>query len=444
MLASPHLCLHFSQNLGHDTDRIDETESSNMHDSVSSDSSGETIYHVEQPLPSIPTPLASTNRAMLRDLEDKWDNRKLATKVGFICVQVKKLTTEREKRARETKDGVDDILEEISHINPITPKFAKAIALRGVLDALRLPMRQMSVVTNKKAQTLFEEFEKQSWGEVGIPTMSAATSGPKPTASAYHSTSRRVRPINASHIPMSTPVTPAINSAVPKLQDEKEVLRFGDDHPQFGIRGIMHGINVRINRAKQTQSYCLAKDRTHKRSDITGHNGHIVGFCVPYQINLVFIGLHGSSQGGMYGNGVTGAYSITVLSDSTYGKVDDDVGNDVLLYSGSGFLENTDPDRPKETDGTTALQTSALKKLEVRVIRGRTKKEGGPKAGFRYDGLYKIVSQEQLVNQKKGAYLRFKLVRLAGQPAIDTSRPTEDELEEYKAVKLAIKEKRGL
>jgi hypothetical protein len=121
--------------------------------------------------------------------------------------------------------------------------------------------------------------------------------------------------------------------------------------------------------------------------------------------------------------------------------MDQDVG-DELYYSGSGSLENTDPDNLKETEGTAALRTSALNKNPVRVIRGKNKmKNDAPKAGFRYDGLYKVVAQEQLINGKGGAYLRFKLERLPGQPLVDKSRPNSDDLKKFRAIKQAVQEK---
>jgi hypothetical protein len=223
--------------------------------------------------------------------------------------------------------------------------------------------------------------------------------------------------------------------------DDKEVLRFGEDHSVFGAGGVMRGIKVRFNKTKKTTSYFLDKGRNHGRADIISHNGHSVGDCWPYQICLLRDGIHGSLQGGIYGNKASGAYSIVVLGDSVYATMDQDVG-DKLYYSGSGSLENTDPDNPKETEGTAALQTSALNKNPVRVIRGKNKmKKGAPKAGFRYDGLYKVVAQEQLINGKGGAYLRFKLERLPAQPLVDQSRPNADDMRKFWAIKEAVQEK---
>jgi len=265
----------------------------------------------------------------------------------------------------------------------------------------------------------YQLLEEQYWGEpVNLPTPQAA-----------HRTSReRERP-------------DANASATSLRLDDKEVLRFEEHHSVFGDDGVMRGVKVRFNKTKKTTSYFLDKGRNHRRADIIGHNGHRVGDCWPYQICLLRDGIHGSLQGGIYGNKASGAYSIVVLGDSAYATMDQDVG-DELYYSGSGSLENTDPGNPKETEGTAALQTSALNKNPVRVIRGKNKmKKDAPKTGFRYDGLYKVVTQEQLINGKGGAYLRFKLERLPVQPLVDKSRPNADDLKKFWAIKQAVQEK---
>ena len=50
-----------------------------------------------------------------------------------------------------------------------------------------------------------------------------------------------------------------------------------------------------------------------------------------------------------------------------------------------------------------------------------------PSRGYRYDGLYMIESEAMEKNLKGGAYIRFKLVRCAGQKEIDASRPNAKE-----------------
>ena len=74
------------------------------------------------------------------------------------------------------------------------------------------------------------------------------------------------------------------------------------------------------------------------------------------------------------------------------------------------------------------MRVSHAHNRSVRVLRSSA--AGGkyaPSRGYRYDGLYMIESEAQEKNLKGGAYIRFKLVRCAGQKNIDTSRPTMKE-----------------
>ena len=72
----------------------------------------------------------------------------------------------------------------------------------------------------------------------------------------------------------------------------------------------------------------------------------------------------------------------------------------------------------------------------LRVIRsGKAEGPYAPSKGLRYDGLYKIESEAQEKNMKGGAYLRFKLVRCAGQKEIDASRPNLQERKVFDALK---------
>lgn len=61
-----------------------------------------------------------------------------------------------------------------------------------------------------------------------------------------------------------------------------------------------------------------------------------------------------------------------------------------------------------------------------------------PAKGIRYDGLYRIISERVAQNMKGGAYMRFKLLREAGQPAIDLSRPTQVEKDVFDRLKSSI------
>ena len=83
---------------------------------------------------------------------------------------------------------------------------------------------------------------------------------------------------------------------------------------------------------------------------------------------------------------------------------------------------------PVISKDTKCLQKSYQLGREVRVIRASTNPTSyAPTAGYRYDGLYVITAQQQSLNMKGGAYLRFRFERLGGQPPLDGSRPTIQE-----------------
>jgi hypothetical protein len=196
----------------------------------------------------------------------------------------------------------------------------------------------------------------------------------------------------------------------------------------------MHGIALLRNEDTTRKSYVLDRRYKQRPANRVGHNGHQVGNCWPFQICLLRDGVHGALQGGIYGNVTTGAYSIIVLG-SVYSEMDSDTG-DTLYYTGSGSLENTDPKNPKATEGTKALQTSQAMNQAVRVIRGKSDKyAGAPDVGFRYDGLYDVVSSEEKYNNKGGVYLVFKLERQGGQPRIAESKPDPALQKKFRAIK---------
>ena len=86
------------------------------------------------------------------------------------------------------------------------------------------------------------------------------------------------------------------------------------------------------------------------------------------------------------------------------------------------------------------MQQSYADRRPIRVLRTAGGKwHNCPAKGIRYDGLYRIVSSDGTAkNAKGGAYVRFKLVRMAGQPAIDLSRPTQVEKDVFDRLKTSI------
>jgi hypothetical protein len=92
----------------------------------------------------------------------------------------------------------------------------------------------------------------------------------------------------------------------------------------------------------------------------------------------------------------------------------------------------TESQTPTPTSRTSFLR-STVRKHPVRVLRGPNKKSTyAPPDGFRYDGLYNIVSEE-LLDQDRGMY-RFRLERVPGQDPIRykgvEKRPTKQQLDE--------------
>ncbi len=176
--------------------------------------------------------------------------------------------------------------------------------------------------------------------------------------------------------------------------------------------------------------------------NVRGHNGLTVGQWWPLRMCAIRDGAHGSSVGGIAGGEKSGAFSIVVSSKcivlsmdrvqlirvlAGYEDLDKDHG-DILFYSGSNSHDNVDKSAPVITYATKALRRSMLDRRPIRVLRsGAGTSPFSPSKGLRYDGLYTIVSEELKQNLKKGVYLRFKLVRDAGQPIIDLLRPSSHE-----------------
>ncbi|MGV9313421.1 YDG/SRA domain-containing protein [Streptomyces sp. NPDC003691] len=102
--------------------------------------------------------------------------------------------------------------------------------------------------------------------------------------------------------------------------------------------------------------------------------------------------VHRPRIAGICGTKATGAESI-VLSGGY--KDDEDLG-DVIIYTGHGGQDgagNQINDQSLEDSGNAALVTSYLQGLPVRVIRGsKSESVYAPQSGYRYDGLYRVVS----------------------------------------------------
>ncbi|KAK5111601.1 hypothetical protein LTR85_011830 [Meristemomyces frigidus] len=149
----------------------------------------------------------------------------------------------------------------------------------------------------------------------------------------------------------------------------------------------------------------------------------------PTQLTTVRDGAHGATIAGISGAEGEGAYSCIMSGGHDY--PDEDHGN-VVLYCG------TDSNDGSVTGPTKRMLESEENGKPVRLIRSHNlKSEHAPEIGFRYDGLYKVVSSENMDTATHPRQRhRFKLVRLPGQAEIRSTgpakRPTEQEKEAHK------------
>jgi hypothetical protein len=135
-----------------------------------------------------------------------------------------------------------------------------------------------------------------------------------------------------------------------------------------------------------------------------------VGTVFPNRKALRDAGIHRPLQAGICGTGETGAESI-VLN----GGYEDDVDTrDEIIYTGHG---GNDPASGQQiadqtlTGSNLSLVRSFEWELPVRVVRGWREPSGvGPKAGYRYDGLYRVVEHWEERGRSGFKIWRFRLV----------------------------------
>ncbi|MCJ1226367.1 hypothetical protein MMC12_003017 [Toensbergia leucococca] len=204
------------------------------------------------------------------------------------------------------------------------------------------------------------------------------------------------------------------------------------NHPIYGTKGIMRGIL--ISDGGQMRTYKIDTNFTRRDCRVVGHNGLEVGQWWPLQLCAVRDGAHGARMAGIAGSSKDGgAFSIVV--SGLYSDLDRDRG-ELLYYSGSQSHDNTNPSTPIISNGTRMLQLAYQNGRPLRVLRTALgEHKCCPSVGIRYDGLYHITGQEQIINLKGGAYVRFRLERSAGQAPINVSRPNWEERDRYGLVK---------
>ncbi len=349
--------------------------------------------------------------------------------IARYAVQLKKDGRKPKPLNDEQKTKLTLVLRALSNIQGLTPALETSIGLKTALElVMDLPDNALSAKYQfpppfpDMAEAAYEKFEAENWGNndevrdddddddnepndtddhAATPTPSSSTTGP-----------RRQRPSS------SQPATAVIRRPPPA-------------HPIYGAQGIMH--DILVDRGGKMITYKIDDRHQHISAKVFGHNGITVGQWWPLQMCALRDGAHGMRMGGIAGSPTYGAYSIIV--SGLYTDLDADFG-DRLFYSGSRSHDNTDPAVPVLSDATKALQRSRENGKVVRVLRASAGNSHlSPSVGLRYDGLYRVEREEIMLNKKGGAYLRFRLRRVGGQPPIDRSRPTVAEKRDYDCVR---------
>ena len=157
--------------------------------------------------------------------------------------------------------------------------------------------------------------------------------------------------------------------------------------------------------------------KARPRAGIThGHIGAIpdvaVGTVFPDRKALREAGIHRPLQAGICGTGKTGAESIVLNG----GYEDDKDSMGEIVYTGHG---GNDPNTGQQVADQTLTGTnlSLVRSCDwgrpVRVVRGWREPGGlGPKAGYRYDGLYRVIEYREERGKSGYKIWRFRLVPL--------------------------------
>ncbi|GAU33363.1 hypothetical protein TSUD_364880 [Trifolium subterraneum] len=181
--------------------------------------------------------------------------------------------------------------------------------------------------------------------------------------------------------------------------------------------------NALAKRPDLRASHALTSNgiKTNTRRRAGGVPGIEVGDIFFFRMEMCLVGLHAQSMGGIdYMNIKDGSkddtMALSVVSSGVYG--DESKDNDILYYSGSG--ENFNKKDKHVTDqklqrGNLALDRSAQRHDEVRVIRGLRDTVNRSAKIYMYDGLYKIEDSWIEMEKSGGGVFKYKMVRLPGQ-----------------------------
>ena len=131
-------------------------------------------------------------------------------------------------------------------------------------------------------------------------------------------------------------------------------------------------------------------------------------------------GVHRPRSAGISGRGRAGAASVVLAGGYENTQ---DFGNEIL-YTGHGGRDSESGQQIAHqalTRGNSALATSNLLGLPVRVIRGaRHHSPYSPLVGYRYDGLYAVDDYWQERGRSGFRIWRFRVIKL---PMVSTAEP---------------------
>ena len=348
-----------------------------------------------------------------------------------VYFNLKEKKSEAEKRVCEEKCGLVDLLTKIDSVETITAEFAKETFLNPILENL-MGCDRFSNETIETARTLHDKFEQYGWGKpLFFPESFPAPSSASPTQSSRLQKKRRTDTSAPSANAQAVAGEEISNSAMVKTTDGKgkkkgvKPVHPNESHPIYGVRGVLNGIILKPSLDGRTASRMINPEAKVPPANTRGDKGLHVGQWWVFQLCLLLAGVHGCTQAGIYGNKSDGAFSI-VITDG-YDKMDKDDGN-IIRYSAP--LSPNKLRSSRVADKSEMLSVSLQNRQPVRVIRGACKSSPyAPKTGFRYDGLYTVTGKENCTDyEKRGAYVRYFLERIDGQPEIDRSRPTSDEI----------------
>ncbi|KAI5287019.1 hypothetical protein KEM54_006303 [Ascosphaera aggregata] len=217
------------------------------------------------------------------------------------------------------------------------------------------------------------------------------------------------------------------------VKDDIEVLlgrwRRGDWDP-YPFRGMELRRNITTGNSSRAED---PKFRFKRAANVVGDKHLRNGQWWPYRLSMLRDGAHGSSEGGIAGNEMVGAVSCILgggSSDNTGIDYPDKDDGDVVDYCSTANRSGT------MTTNTKLMIRAHNRNTPIRLFRGaRLGGKYAPKEGFRYDGLYRIISHE-LVHPETKLY-RFRMKRLPGQTPIRWHgvelRPTAREVQHFNA-----------